>query len=463
MSSQLVSISNAELPQNTYPSNLMADYAVGASAITVYSISQFAVNQILLIGEIGNQDSEIIKTHAATAPTGNTVTLASNLVKAHPKDTVVRILSFDQIEFWHADTVTGVKTQMGSSTTIDPGEDEMLYNDTTYTSGYYFSRYKNTITTTYSDYSDPLPYEGMALNTVGYAIDTAMNELHLTFSDKLTFSMMIGFARQMLALVRGKLKSWRKYQEYDYNFGTISQGVRRYAVPATLYDKNSNRSILTLRIGNEAPLTPIDREEYVRLTKDMSYTEVSTQAVASDTALVLDDTSDLDDTGAVYVYVSGTKYTVEYTANDRTTNTLTVASDQITVTLPVDSPVWQGVEEDTPTSFNISDGYLYIFPMIGSTFEGRNITGDFYTDIETIDSQADVILGTKADMLIPYLKFKARAITENSGMEDLNDPSYQEFRELLNDARSNDGSAEEDGFHPRSRGVRNTRDYDLTI
>jgi len=70
----------------------------------------------------------------------------------------------------------------------------------------------------------------------------------------------------------------------------------------------------------------------------------------------------------------------------------------------------------------------------------------------------DIILGTKFDMLIPYLKFKIRAFTENNGKENLKDPSYLEFRELLNDARNNDLGAEQQGFRPRVRNVRDIRD-----
>ena len=61
-------------------------------------------------------------------------------------------------------------------------------------------------------------------------------------------------------------------------------------------------------------------------------------------------------------------------------------------------------------------------------------------------------------MLIPYLKWKIRAFTENNGKEDMKDPSLAEFRELLKDAQANDGGAEVQGFYPRSRNVRSQRD-----
>ena len=182
---------NSQLLLNRYHSNLNADVAAGASSIDLYSISQFAIDQVLCIGEIGNEGTEIILTHASTAPATNTVTLVTTLAKPHPKDTPVYILAFDQIEFYHATTVTGGKSQLSSAVNVDPEKSQMIYEDTTYTSGYYFTRYKNSITSNYSEYSDPVPYAGFEENTVGYAIDTALSELNASQNDKLTYNMMI--------------------------------------------------------------------------------------------------------------------------------------------------------------------------------------------------------------------------------------------------------------------------------
>jgi len=458
MSLQPVLVSTREIGVTPYKSNLKTDYASGVSAITIYSISNFAINQILLIGEYGNEGSEIIKTHASTAPTGFTVTLVSATTKPHTKDTPVYILSFDQIEFSHADTLTGVKSLLGSSPyAINPEDDLMQYEDTTNTSGYYFTRYKNSITGVYSGYSDGVPYTGLPDNTVGYAIDTAMNELNAKFTDRLTFGILIGFSKQMLRLVRGKLKSWSNYLKTEQNFGTVSQGVRRFALPSAVYDQNSNKSIKSLRVGTGLPLTPIDRDEYLQMTEDVVYTEVATQAEIGATSLVLDDTSDLEDTGSVSVFKSGVKYSVEYTVNTRSTNTLTVASDQITVVLLVDSQVWQNIEESEPEYFSVQDSYVYLWPIIDSNFEGRNLTGDYLLEIEEIDSQMDVLSNKKFDLLIPYLKWKIKMINNNNGDENMNDPSYAQFRELLTDVIKNETLPESVGFRPRGRVIEGGR------
>lgn len=498
---------NSQLMLNRYHSNLSADVASGVSEIELYSISQFAVNLVLCVGEIGNEGTEIILTHASTAPATNTVTLASNLTKPHPKDTPVYILAFNQIEFYHATTPTGGKSQLSSAVNIDPEKSQMIYEDTTYTSGYYYTRYKNSITSNYSEYSDPVPYSGFEENTVGYAIDTALSELNQDLNEKLTYNMLISWTNQMLRLVRGKLKAWSNFQKFDEEIGNMEMGVRRFAMPTDIYEKNSNKSVLNVRIGNSYPLDFIDRSEYLQGTEDATYTEVAEAAVPGQTYLILNDTSDFDDSGSVTLYISGVKYTIEYTSNVKvsssispslsrsispsispsssasasvspstspssspsgsaspsaspsvspsvsTPDTLIVASDQITVNIPAGTPVWQGVEEGSPRYYSIWDGYIYIWPMITSDYNDQRLIMDYYTDIDTVDSDSDVITGPRFDMLIHYLKFKIRAVTKNNGREDLTDPSYISYAEILRDAIRLEELGQINTFRPRASAV----------
>ena len=448
-----ITAENSQLYLHRYHSNLSERSSVGDSTINVYSIERFSANIIIGIGEPGNEESEIIKVHSSTSPSGSTITLASTLTKAHPKDTPVYILAFDQIQFFHADTTDGAKTQIGSTTTVDPGQESMIYEDTTYSSGYYFTRYYNSITLNTSDYSDPVPYSGKVSNTVGYAIDTALEETGASMGDNLTFSTLINWTNQMLRLVRGKRKTWSSYQKFDEDLGTMTMGLRRIAMPTDAYDQNTNKSILNLKIGTELPMIYMDRNEYLQATDDVVYTEVKTLAVVSGTSLVLDSTEDLPDSGSVDLYVSGTKYTVEYTDNTKSTGTLTVETDQITYAFPVDTPVWYNVVEGDPEFYSIWDGYIYFWPMITSDYEGMRILCDYYTDIEAVDSDADVILVPRFDMLVHYLKWKIRGKINNNGLEDLTDASYIQFSEVLRDAMRLEDSGQINTFRPRDISV----------
>ena len=447
---------NQSLVLNRPKSALNASASSGENTITIYSINNFAVNEVLLIGDFGDEGSEIIKTHAATAPAGNTVTLASNLVKAHPKDAPVYVIAYDQIEVSHADTLTGSKTIL-STFNIDAEVADTVYRDVTTSSGYYFVRYKNSITSVYSSYADGVPYTGYAINTVGYLIYNVMASLNKEFSDTLTHDILIKRINAGLSFIRGKLKRWSNHQEFNYVVDQINRGEYKFALPSTYYDKNSNKSCLAVRIGSSEALTYKDKVEFNTLMEDVDHTTVATEGAVGATSLALANTSDLASSGTIDVFISNTKYTIAYTTNTTSTNTLsgiaTSGSSSIQVTLPVGTDVWYNESEGTPYYFSIWDGYLYINELVDSTDAGKNIYMDFYTDIVQVDSDADVLSPVRYDMLEYWLRWEIRNITENNGKRDLQDGDYIMFLTTLADAVRRESSGQKFKLKPKVSGI----------
>ncbi|GAG36059.1 unnamed protein product, partial [marine sediment metagenome] len=68
---------NQELFTDARKTYLTAAVAAAGTSLTVQSIKEFAINQILCIGELGEEETEIVKTHASTTPTGTTITLVT--------------------------------------------------------------------------------------------------------------------------------------------------------------------------------------------------------------------------------------------------------------------------------------------------------------------------------------------------------------------------------------------------
>ncbi len=437
MSLKPVLVSNAELLVGVDGSKLNDDISSGSSTITVYSISKFTVNIIVLIGELGSEGSEIIKTSITTAPSGNTVTLASNTVKAHSKGAPVYILPFDQLEIYHAATDGGSKSLLVTQD-IDAERIENLYEDTAHTSGGYYTRYKDSINSTYSDYSDYMPFAGLDYNTAGYVMSIAMRELNKEYSALLTEDLLLEEINACLRYIRGELKRWSNFQQFDYIVGQTSRGVYDWAMPTDAYDINSYKAVLSVRVGNDLPLNYADKKEMDSVMEDTNHTEVKTQPSIGDTSIVLDNTYDFDSSGSIHIYSSNTLNTITYTSNDRSTGTLSgIASSgtgSITVAHAVDTDVWQNESEAKPEYFTIFDGRLYIFPLCSSSYHNMNIMMDYYTDISTVDSFADTLVGPRADMIKHWLKWKIRAITENNGKEDMKDPDFSMFLNILKKA-----------------------------
>jgi len=447
---RIITISNAEILEDASHSSLSSSATAADETISVYSISGFAVNKPLLIGEFGQQGSEIIKTHATTSPSGTTVTLVTGLTKSHPKDTKVYVLDYDQAQFFYATTATGDKTTISTSD-LDEESLDTTYKDTTYTSGYYFTRFYNSINSNYSAYSDPIPYGGLASNTVGHIIDRAMKETKKDFNETLTYETLLDEINSCLRFVRGKLKRWSNVQEFDSILDQMNRGEYSWDLPSDYYDPNSNRSMLQVRVGANTELTYQDKKEFDKYFDDVVRTQVATQGEEDAEELVLDSTDDLPSSGTITYYISNTAYSVDFSANDKDTNTLT--TDALEVTTPVDTNIWYGESEGTPEYFSIWDGKIYIWPLCNSTTYGENIYLDYYTEVVEVDSDADEITLARYDMIKHWVKWQIHNISEKNGSPDFKDGNWLMFQSCLNDAIRRESSGQKFKMKPQINGI----------
>jgi len=424
---------NIELIKNKKATFLSDDIASGVLSFTVDSIVGFAVNQILLIVEPGNETAEIVKTHGSTAPSGGTITLAAATKFAHSQGTKIYIVDWDQIEFsWGAST-----TPTAVLTTIDIQSDqvETQYTDTTYSVGNYFVRFKNTITTTYSQYSDPIPWGGYAEDTVGAIIDYALNRNKLLdFTDNVDHKFCVDEINACLKIIRGKLKKWHSLQSFDYELGTTSRGIYKFALPSEMW-KYSNKSVLALRIGKGEALIYKDKREWNEEMVGVAHTTLSANALVGAVTITLTDTDDFEDSGAVMVKGQS----ITYTALDRTTKIASgipaSGTGSITAALTAGDDVWQGsYAEGEPDMFTIVDGNALIWPMASAVCTNRNVLLDFWKEAPTVETDADTIDIMRFDMVKYWLTWAIRSQLKNDGMRDATDGDYVMFTECLTDA-----------------------------
>ena len=441
-----------------FESYLTAKSAATATTLIVKSITGFAINQVLLIGELGDENSEIIKTHTATAPTGTTVTLLSGLVKTHGPYTKVRVMLYDQIELSHATTaVAGATKTVISTSNLQPESPETRVDDSTYSSGYYFTRYKNTITTTYSDYSDPIPYAGFGANTVAFAINYALKRNKLdTFTKYIDYELLIDETNACLQFITGKLKGWSKLLELNYPLGQTTRGTFQFTLPTNIWEDAGNKSIQDVRIGDRQ-LTYKIWSDFKKGMEGVVYTGVTTAATAGDLTLAIDNSYDFKDSGSINVYISGTAYNITYTGVTRsaTVGVLTGVpaagtTGAITVTIPADTIVWQGEAEGEPNCYTIDDdGELRHWPLASAVYDNKNIFLDYYTGPTAVDSDSDVLDVTRYDLVKLWLTAKIRWQLKNDGKPNLTDGDYIMFLQGVSDMIRNEVPA-----HRHKRGVK---------
>ena len=96
--------------------------------------------------------------------------------------------------------------------------------------------------------------------------------------------------------------------------GTTSRGVNKFTMPTNAW-QYSNKSILAIRIGLGAPLSPRDKIEWDEEMEGVAHTTLYASALAGATSITLVDTNDFTDSGTIMI--KGQEIT--YSALDRTT------------------------------------------------------------------------------------------------------------------------------------------------
>lgn len=447
-----------------YETELISPATIG-STITVKSILSFAINQILLIGELGAEDSEIVKTHASTAPTGSTITLTANLSFAHPVRTKVTVLIADQVEITHSTneagtTKTGLTTTLGSGLVALKGDNKVVrWDDTEYNTGYYWLRYKNSITGAFSDYSGAYPVGGLEDNTVGKMIERALKVCHIdAFTKFVDYEFCINEINECLRAIAGKLKKHSKLGEFEYVLGQTTRGINKYALPSTISENENNKSMYNVRIGDTELKFKTISEWNNDIIGNTKHTQVRTQATAGQTTLEIDNSYDFMDSGSVNVFISGTIYTITYTGITRSaiagvlTGIPASGTGSITVTIPVDTNVWYGENEVKPEFYTIYGGYLYI-ELPSATYDNLNVVISFGKSPTKVSEDTDTLDATRYDAVFHWLVWAIKAQIKNKGERSMDDDEYKQFLQITADYIRTENAGHRRKNYPRVNGI----------
>jgi hypothetical protein len=330
---------------------LIADVASASGTITVAGISGFAINDYILIGDFGDSNAEIIKLHAATAPTGTTITLATNTTKDHYTDSAVTLLNYNQVEFSRATTLTGTKTVLGSVQAINADMKESYYQDLTNSTGYAFARFYNSTITTNSDYSTGVSYSGNGNTTVQDIAEKACTDAMVQVGGEYsTEKMLLNDANDCQDAIT----------DYDWKFELVKDLTLSVTQYTNSIDLDSltyamkypgiSQGVKTVKFGAN-DLQYVDNDEMDAYYKDTPSTTLSVQAAINATSITLTDSHEFDDVGTVYI----NGLDINYTANDTTTGVLSgIAVGEITAILAAGSMVWQNINTGLPTKYTIT-------------------------------------------------------------------------------------------------------------
>jgi hypothetical protein len=168
---------NRTLLQDAKYSYLLNNYSSGVDVVAVVNTEGMEAGSYVLIGNIGSESTEILKLSSVDSSTGelefeDETGNPTTIKYSHAESTRVTVIPYNTVRFYYNTTTDfDSATPLTSYIDIQPTEWFSTYTDESHTSGYGWFIFYNTTTLTASQPSNPIPYAGFGINTVGTLMD----------------------------------------------------------------------------------------------------------------------------------------------------------------------------------------------------------------------------------------------------------------------------------------------------
>jgi hypothetical protein len=329
---------------------------------------------------------------------------------------------YDKVQVFNSPTIGGTLTQLGSDLTIPANQMYTQYNDVAGSTGYYYAKWKNSITSVTSAVSEPSPVTAYTMQSARSIIDTALGMINKTTSQVLTDEFGFQMIDSCQMEVLREFKRWSFMQSFNTIVGTALTGNWKVAVPADCDDQNTYKSLYNFRIGKELDMVWVDKEEWDDLIAGIAYSTLAIIANPGDTNLILTNSTDFDDQGTIQV--GANQYT--WTANNRSANQLTLGTSVVTLA-PVGQDVFQFASLGLPTYWTIWAGFIYHWPAISASYNNRNYYLDYYKSLTQIVSDSDQIVLPDPTVVQYYLAWKFLLKLNNGEETDGSKAQYANY------------------------------------
>lgn len=208
------------------------------SAITNFSIlnatdSAFAVDAFLLFSNFGAEDCEVLKISSVNNTTGEIVTSTPS-VFAHSESTKITVLPYNQVRFFHTTTETfSTSTPLTGYIDIQPSDWFTTYNDESFSTGYGWYVFYNSITTLLSQPSNSIPYTGFSENTTENILSDFFSMLNNKELKLVTREDALSWASEAYGRMRNKLNLTNvEYTASELESISILPGTIEYDLPS---------------------------------------------------------------------------------------------------------------------------------------------------------------------------------------------------------------------------------------
>ncbi|MEK7178320.1 MAG: hypothetical protein AAB721_01535 [Patescibacteria group bacterium] len=449
---RILQVNNTDLARDKRFTFLSEDIVSGGSTIRVQSLLGFeslttASGQVVCIGEVGSEKSEILRTSQTTAPAGVAkpeVTLRDTLGFDHPQDTKVYILDWNRAEFQYATTVTGTKVTLAAyPIAIQPDQRETLHRDILEMNNrlgqgtaFYFARFNDSINSRNSDWSDAVPSGQYADNTVFMlkkrALDSVGEKVDGEIITHEFLDESLWEARREYHQALGKRPFRRKF---NVDIGDALTGSFRIVLPDDVERPHTSENVYGVRIGSQANMGYYDKKEWDFDWRNKPRTTLAhPYTYATSTSLWLANGRDFG--ASAVVSVEGVNISVTRIAGltgESFYNSLRIYSHPTGGwSASAGSDAYENVSYGLPDKFTVwadpgGSAYIYFNRPIETAYVNQNIYLDYYRTVVDKDSDADVLDEPNPDIFTPYLAWKIKQKKARGTLRAETDPDYREW------------------------------------
>ena len=436
---------------------LDTDAASGVTSLSANGVN-FSVGQYIVIGNPGQEKTEIIRIHASTVTTSTTITLASATSFAHNRGDVIRFIPYNQIEPSRStDSGSNFSALTAINIRADATETYLQRSSDASTDVYKF-RFYNSADALYSAYSSNVTASGFGDNTVYSVKKRALEGLGERIDETITTQFLIDALNEGRREVDQdpRVLRWSFRTKFNTDIGNIIPGQYSLTVPTDLRDANTHKNILSLRMGrSNRPCTYQDNRRFRQNYLNIAHTTLNGALVTSDTSIVLTSSGDFDESGTIYIAaaaVTGTNDAVAYTANAESTNTLSGVTGIIAAGHVTSKDVWQGATFGLPSAYTIDNGSFYWDVPFADSYAGENIWCDYYETLVAVANDSDTFDEPDYDLYVSWLRWKIKYKKSNGALKAENDSDYLEYRRRVDALVNREMTGQYVNFVPNTSG-----------
>lgn len=376
---------------------LTAEVAVSGTSLTLKDNFALAESDYLILENIGTEKAEIIRITAAV--TYGTAITVSACTFSHGVGTKVTKIRYNQVAIYGSTTATDTSpTIIGSATGIDVKRGANQIKATT-TYAYYYARYYNVASTTYSSYSDSVAASGLSHYARGEIKKEFLSIYGERIDDLVTDDWLNRAINRWQQMLQERRRNWSFLR--SSTTATTVQDQQKYSLPTDIQNNDSADSIISMKYSNEGELDYIDQFTFLDVTADHIGTTLAADVALVDVTISLTNSKDFASSGTINIQGDA----IAYTGNTKATNTLTGVTG-ITATHTSGDEVWQTYDYGTPTTYTIDNGYFKLCWIPGSAQANKNIYIDYWARFIDLDDDSDLTACTRPGNCYKYLHWQ---------------------------------------------------------